>query len=104
MSKLFFNTNKERGHQLAASERKALTQNDYILGVFALSPDFGRTAWEMNNWLSHKNWPITSVRRALSTMADSGLLKETGEMRKGGFGKLNRVYQITKAGLNYKTK
>lgn len=99
----YFNTNKETGQQLAASEKKALTQNDLILQCFQETPDATYTAWETWNIFEQwKNWPLTSCRRACTTLCNAGLIEETQEMRKGGYGKDNRVYRITKKGLNYK--
>lgn len=107
MSKLFFNSNKETGQKLAASERKAKTQNERVLEFFKRYPALGRTAWDVYSALTLQTGlpqPCSSFRRACTTLTDHGLLKETGKKKKGFYGKDNRTYIITSRGLKHKTK
>lgn len=103
MTRNFHNSNKESGHQLAASERKAKTQNVRVLEFFKRYPALGRTALDVYFHLAI-NSPESSYRRACHTLCKLGLLKETGDMKIAAYGKANRVYQITSRGLKHKTK
>jgi hypothetical protein len=102
MTRNFHNTNKESGHQLAASERKAKTQNQRVLEFFKRYPALGRTALDVHFFLSN-NEPESSFRRACTTLTDGGFLKETGKKKKGFYGKDNRIYMITPKGLKHKS-
>jgi hypothetical protein len=103
MTRNFHNSNKESGHQLAASERKAKTQNQRVLEFFKRYPALGRTALDVYFHLA-KNEPESSFRRACTTLTDGGFLKETGDKKIAAYGKANRTYIITPRGLKHKTK
>jgi len=94
MSKNFYNSNSERGHQLKASEAKAAKQNDLVISVFKRNQKRGLTAWELYLRLWGTGSPESSMRRACTTLCDDGKLIETGQMRLGGYKKLNRVYKL----------
>lgn len=94
MSKSYFNTNSERGHQLKASEAKAAKQNEIVLTVFKRNLKRGLTAWELYLRLWGTGAPESSMRRACTTLCDQGKLKETGRLRMGGYKRLNRVYKL----------
>lgn len=95
----YFNTNKERGATLAKSRKKAAKQDDVILSLFKVNPKDNWTPWEVYKFI--EDFPLTSCRRSISTMAapktqknpKGGQLIETGSFRNGGFGKPNRVYK-----------
>jgi len=92
MSKSFYNTNSERGQQLKASEAKAAKQDDRVLQVFKNS-GITWTAYDIYLCLGRHGWPLTSIRRSINTLCKGKKVIETGGMRKGGYGKLNRVYK-----------
>lgn len=92
----YHNTNNESGATLASSNKKAVKQEVKVLEFFksnsksdSFSPedvlqqvDFG------------KSIPITSVRRAMTNLTNSGHLKKTSIMKQGQFGKKIHTWQI----------
>ena len=41
-----------------------------------------------------RNWPITSIRRAINTLTKAGKLTKTNELRRGGYGKKVHVWRL----------
>ena len=95
---MYYNTNNESGDRLNKSKKKAMTQNEFILGIF--------NTWRINNGLTpseleeiliesyDKNWPLTSIRRAMSTLTEQGKLTKTNKLREGKYNKNEHVWQI----------
>tara|TARA_R110002020_G_scaffold128392_5_gene287793 strand:- start:2338 stop:2628 length:291 start_codon:yes stop_codon:yes gene_type:complete len=87
---MYYNTNKERGSELRSSRAKVNKQENVILNVFnnnvKLSPE------EVLRF-SGLNAPLTSIRRAITNLTDKGLLKKTGTMKKGSYGKMVHTWQ-----------
>ena len=40
------------------------------------------------------NWPLTSIRRSISTLTDAGKLTKTSELRKGKYDKKEHVWKF----------
>ncbi len=79
----------------AIREVKASKQNDQILKLFQDNPRTDFTAADV--WLKFGQcWPITSCRRALTTLTDMGELEKTDRQRMGLYGTLNYIYQLKK--------
>jgi len=92
----YHNTNNESGAILASSNKKTAKQEVKVLEFFKsnsksdlFSPedvleqvDFGKLT------------PITSVRRAITNLTNSGHLKKTSTMKRGQFGKKIHTWQI----------
>ena len=95
---MFYNTNKQKSNELKESKKKVLTQDQFILGIF--------NTWRNGEGLSpseveeilvdsyNKNWPLTSIRRAISTLTDAGKLTKTNKLRKGKYGKNEHVWKF----------
>ena len=95
----YFNTNKETGQQLATSKAKAYTQEESIMDIF-----FDRSMRYMapsNVWQIYcqefKNVPLTSIRRALTSLTNRQQLIKTDTMRQGIYGKPEHCWRLAKA-------
>ena len=93
---MYYNTNSEEGSTLNRSRRKASNQSDLILNIFESDPSVEWTAHEMLHHLSAVgiDWPITSVRRAMTNLTKDGKLIKTKNLRKGGYGKLTYTWRL----------
>lgn len=90
---MFHNTIALLPSEKAEREVKASNQNDKILKLFQDNPHADFTAADV--WLKFGQcWPITSVRRAISTMIKTDELIETGTQRMGLYGTMNTVYKL----------
>jgi hypothetical protein len=91
---IYFNTTNLKNEALKERQIKAGTQNALILSFFRDGKDYSYTPDEVHQYFTQrlygdrKNWPITSVRRAITTLTDLGYLRQTGIMRKGSYGSL----------------
>ena len=90
----YYNTTNESGPQLAAFKQEAQTQDQAIYEVFKSGAKL--IPFEVQTILSKKgiDWPVTSIRRSINTLAEEGLIENTGERRLGKYGRNNYVWQI----------
>jgi Fe2+ or Zn2+ uptake regulation protein len=90
----YYNTNKEEGDQLLQSENNAHTQEQQIIKLFSngeyLSPD---EILDICN--QEHNYPITSIRRALTNLTNKGLLVKTDTFKLGKFGKKTHTWSLS---------
>jgi hypothetical protein len=97
---VYWNTNEERGEELAASRVRARTQEAIVLALFqkqrgfSLSPD---DVWTGLGW-GVLGIPLTSVRRAITNLANAGKLRKTEEMRTGSYGKRTHTWVLSDPG------
>ena len=90
----FYNTVNESGEMLKSSRRKAMTQEDDIM-QFCTILSFACNWTPSDIWREVlPNAPLTSVRRAMSTLTAKGLLEKTDIMRMGGYGKLEHAWRL----------
>ena len=81
--------------ELGDSETQTLKQEDFIMQVFegsngaAIADQIYLACKSLG-----KNWPITSIRRAISTLTKAGKLTKTNELRMGRHGKKTHVWRI----------
>ncbi len=88
----FHNTLELKGKELLRAESKAKTQEEIILKLFTDNPHADFTASDL--WLKlGQQWPITSVRRALTNLTAEHLRK-TETKRIGLYGMMNCVYKL----------
>ena len=96
----FFNTTNESGKELKKAKEKAGKQNKLVLKVFDSEARFGfNTGCTASDVLSAQiiretGAPITSIRRAISTLTDEGKLKKTEEKRMGPHGRNEYVWRL----------
>lgn len=91
----YYNTNNEAGPTLSASSARAARQNDAVLEVFRGRPDALLAPHDVCEALGGR-WPLTSVRRAMTTLTDEGRLEKTGHMRLGTFGKRVHTWRFAR--------
>jgi Fe2+ or Zn2+ uptake regulation protein len=89
---MYYNTNKESGETLKKSRNKAQTQNEMIFKILGDEPE-GLTPYQIHV-KADLLWPITSIRRALSTLTKAGKLTKTDELRLGPWKKNEHVWKI----------
>ena len=104
MTNSYFNTNKEQGVILFESEKKAQTQEEKILEIFKQYPTREFSPEEILGALNSPNVPLTSVRRAISNLANPkkyNAIEKTEVMKLGLYGKMVHTWRLqnTKFGL-----
>jgi len=84
----YYNTNVESGTVLEASRTSATMQNEKVLELFRGNPGALFAPHEVHSALFDSDTPLTSVRRAITTLTTEGRLIKTAEKRLGPWGKL----------------
>lgn len=92
---IFFNTVPEKAAELVNSIRKAETQTDKVYNIFktmasSMTPHECHQIYEA--W--HGTSPLTSIRRAITTLTIQGKLRETGVLKMGNYGKQTNTWQV----------
>jgi Fe2+ or Zn2+ uptake regulation protein len=92
----FFNSIGTEGQLLIQFEKKVSKQNELVLAVFSAANMRGMTPFEVQKELlkDGKDYPITSIRRAITTLTDEGYLVKLGEMRQGEYGVVNHTWRV----------
>ena len=95
---MYYNTNKESGKTLKRSRKKANSQEQMILALFKQNPRAKFTPESVLKKLQsvHQNYPITSIRRAMSNLKDDGYLIKTDDKAKGDWGKNVHLWKLGK--------
>lgn len=90
----YFNTIPiEDKKELAVKEKKAKGQEEKIFSFFCESPHAMFTPSQV--WISFGQcWPLTSVRARISNLTKRGMLRMTGDKRKGFYGELENCWQF----------
>ena len=98
----YYNTTNETGETLNDSNTRAIKQEDLIYNFFKFEhEEFARPEGFTPSEMGHiclmdaqKDWPLTSVRRAMHTLTKSGKLTKTTELRMGNYGKNEHVWRL----------
>jgi len=88
----YYNTNNEKGDVLKKSKAKVSRQERMILAMFQ-SVGGRHAPHHVLAQFGHK-YPITSIRRALTNLADAGLLEKTDHMTMGNYGKMVHTWRL----------
>ena len=92
---MHYNTTKEKDPVLKKYKDKVLSQDRQIWGLLAFTTT-AYTPFEIQAYFKDKNWPITSIRRALNTLANKKVGVEKLEDKvKGKYGRMNHKWQYT---------
>jgi len=83
---MYYNTNNETEGTLQNSRQNSDRQQDIIYRVFEANPNMTLTPFEIEA-ATGQNWPITSIRRAITDLTSEGKLEKTDEKRMGPYGK-----------------
>lgn len=91
MSTSFYNTIGLNGVKLADANIQAINQEDAIYGLFErlkvpLTPS--------DVSLRFKQWPITSIRRAITNLTKDNRLEKMLHMKQGMYGKPEHTWRI----------
>lgn len=91
----YFQTTPMQGDQLALAIDSASRQDDYILSVYqragrALSPSEVHEVTQREG----RTWPITSIRRSITTLTKSGALVKLHALRTGDHGKPEHLWTL----------
>ena len=86
---MYYNTTNESAEQLKTFKGKATKQENEILQLFKkdtfLSPSDVQKEFQ--------NYPLTSVRRAITNLTIAGLLEKTADKRPGIYGRNECVWK-----------
>ncbi len=95
------NTTNEKGKVLKDFEDRAKGQEGEILRLFKRqfakkkSAEFSPSQIHNRIWYQDdKNYPITSVRRALTNLTGMGLLEKTNKKRMGPYGRPEYIWRF----------
>lgn len=89
----FFNTIGIPQDLLIIELEKVEKQQDKVITIFEVSMMLGLTPTEVFKALGEQ-YPITSIRRAITNLTEAGKLRKTVKMRKGMYGKMNYVWEL----------
>ena len=90
---LFYNTTHLTPSDLTIRRRNTRYQNGKILKFFEDNPSVFFTALEVQLFAHLESTPITSIRRAINTLTQAGLLIKTDHMREGDYGAPNHTWR-----------
>ena len=91
---IFYNTTELEGTELKEAKIRAGTQNDRVLKVFRDNPDKAFSPTEVHQLTNRWNTPLTSIRRAITTLTALGYLERTDEKRPGWYGMNNYCWKL----------
>ena len=93
----YHNTTDEAGATLRRYKRKAGTQKERIAQLFAIRQDWASllSPSAVHNYLFSSKVPLTSIRRAMSDLAQSGYLTRTGMLVDGPYGRREHLWRLT---------
>ena len=93
---MYYNTNDETQPQLFRSWAQTAKQNDLIYEVFKRHTHREFTPDDIHNHpdVSRRRWPITSIRRAISTLTKQDKLTKTSNLREGQYGKQTHTWKL----------
>jgi len=92
----FFNTTHLEGNDLKKEKELTGTQNAKVLAVFFANKKASFNAWQVRARIGARRIMIGSVRRAIDTLYNKGMIKCTGQ-NIGFAGKVNFTYKFKKA-------
>ena len=79
----YFNTTKLSGDKLKANKKKARSQDDVILDFFRKNKGVLMTPRHVHNTLFDESILLTSVRRTITNLTNSGYLEKTNVKMEG---------------------
>jgi hypothetical protein len=79
----YYNTNALTGNKLSEAKVKVSGQTLEILNIFSYNPQVEFTPWDIDVKTFGK-YPITSIRRAMTTLEKQGYLMKTGNTVEAG--------------------
>lgn len=89
----YFNTTSQTGRQLDEYIAAAVGQEADVLAFFAARPGRAFTPEQVQRRVMPRA-PLTSARRAITTLTSKGLLVKTGQTTTGKFGRPVRLWML----------
>jgi len=83
----YFNTTKLSGDKLKANKKKSRNQDDVILDLFRSKKDVLMTPGYVHKTLFDESTPLTSIRRSITNLTNSGYLEKTNQTKEGVYGR-----------------
>lgn len=91
---LYFNTTSLSGPSLTARKERIGGQNWKVLHYFKSHPEGYYTPFDVQSNLFWNEVPITSVRRAMTTLTELGYLVKTDVRKPGKYGDDNFCWRL----------
>jgi len=94
---MYYNTNDETGETLQSSRSNTTNQENMILAIFETYPNEGLTPFDIEDFAHDQevNWPITSIRRAITDLTNAGKLTKTNDKKLGRYGKNVHTWKLS---------
>lgn len=92
-----YNTTGMGGEELAAAKQRCKTQNQMILDLFSMNPRMTPSICCKFAAVRGHNWPVTSIRRAMTDLTEAGYLRKTDRMVPGDYGAKEHVWEVIRA-------
>jgi hypothetical protein len=89
----YFNTTDLKGAELKEHQMRVGSQNWLILDFFKSQRGILFTPFQVQKYLGLVHTPITSIRRAMTTLTDLKYLVKTDTMRSGEYGELCHTWK-----------
>lgn len=96
---MFYNTINEKNPQLSVLRKKTDTQEQKILKFFEKNKDKSFTPADVERQF---NYPITSIRRAMTNLTKQGYLIKTERKSLGKYGVNNYTWRLFKTNQYFK--
>jgi hypothetical protein len=96
----YFNTTHQTGQTLIEFSEKAGKQDDIVYSVFKERPSNCMTPFEVQEIIemTGKKYPITSIRRSITTLTENGKLRKSQTAEKcGNYGRPNYTWRFNDA-------
>ena len=92
----YYNTTNENNPQLRSSWIQTAKQDDLIYQMFIWNHQQGFSPEDIELRCTDlgKTWPITSIRRAFSTLTKAGKLTKTNELQISSYGKNTHIWRL----------
>lgn len=93
---MYYNTTSQKSEVLKDYTEKALTQSDRILDIYMKAGEMGASPSQVLMMLNAKgkNYPITSVRRAITDLTAAGKLVKTANTTYGLYGRPEYIWKL----------
>jgi hypothetical protein len=91
---LFYNTTNLSDPYLKECQIRNGSQNWIVLNFFQENPGISFTPFQVKLYTGLIRVPITSIRRAITTLTNLGFLVKTNTMREGELGAKNNTWRF----------
>ena len=94
---MYYNTTNKTNPELTEYWDKNAKQNDLIHALFKSFPNDSFTPFDIQRMIKEsfdRDFPITSIRRAINTLTNDNILEKTLERRLGEYGRANCCWRL----------